>query len=96
MRESAVSVCRALPGAGEESAEVDAADPQLSFHLARYVTDLEFRQHLLGMRSEPARLERLIEYVPGYVSHSRQAERLKEVAAKNGHGAPPPGLTRGS
>jgi hypothetical protein len=60
------------------------------------VTDLDFRQQLLGLRSEPARLERLIDYVPGYVQHSRQSERLKEVAGKNGHGKLPPGLVKGT
>lgn len=96
LRDRALSVCRTLPGAEEEEEPVDANDPQLSFQLARRVTDLEFRQQLLGMRSETARLEKLISYVPGYVQHSRQSERLKEVAAKNGHGAPPPGLAKGA
>lgn len=95
LRERAVLVCRPLRrGAEGEDEEIDADDPQLSFQLARDVADLEFRQQLLHMRSEPARLERLIAYVPGYVQHSRQAERLKEVAARNGHGTLPPGLVR--
>jgi Lon protease-like protein len=96
LRDRALSVCRTLPGLEAEEEEVDASDPQLSFQLARHVTDLEFRQQLLGMRSEPARLEKLIDYVPGYVQHSKQSERLKEVAGQNGHGAPPPGLSKGA
>jgi Lon protease-like protein len=96
LRDRAVTVCSALPGPEGEVSEIDAAEPQLSFQLARLVTDLEFRQQLLGMRSEPARLERLIDYVPGYVQHSKQSERLKEVAGKNGHGKLPPGLVKGS
>jgi len=96
LRDRAVTVCSALPGPEGEVPEIDAAEPQLSFQLARLVTDLEFRQQLLGMRSEPARLERLIDYVPGYVQHSKQSERLKEVAGKNGHGKLPPGLVKGS
>jgi Lon protease-like protein len=95
LRDRAVSVCSALPGPEGEAPEIDAAEPQLSFQLARLVTDLEFRQQLLGMRSEPARLEKLIDYVPGYVQHSKQSERLKEVAGKNGHGKLPPGLVKG-
>jgi len=96
LRDRAVSVCSALPGPEGETPEIDATEPQLSFQLARLVTDLEFRQQLLGMRSETARLEKLIDYVPGYVQHSKQSERLKEVAGKNGHGKLPPGLVKGS
>lgn len=96
LRDRAVSVCQTLPGAQGEDEPIDADDPQLSFQLARHVADLEFRQQLLGMRSEPARLERLIDYVPGYVQHSKQAERLKEVAGMNGHGKMPPGLQKGA
>jgi Lon protease-like protein len=99
LRERAISVCRSLPvrdDAGDTDEAVDDADPQLSFQLARRVTDLEFRQQLLGMRSEPARLERLIDYVPRYIQHSYQAAHLKEVAGKNGHGNLPPGLMKGA
>ena len=96
LRDLAITLCRQLPGADEDSEPVDAASPQLSFHLARRVTDLEFRQQLLGMRSETERLERLVAYVPAYLKHSLQAGRLKEVAGKNGHGQLPPGPVKGA
>ena len=97
LRDLAISLCRQLPGADEDDGEpMDAASPQLSFHLARWVTDLEFRQQLLSMRSETERLERLVSYVPGYLKHSLQAGHLKEVAGKNGHGKLPPGPVRGA
>ena len=93
LRDSAMTICRQLPQLEHETGdEIDPASPQLSFQLAGRVTDPEFRQQLLGMRSEQERLEKLIAYVPGYLKHSQQAERLKEVAGKNGHGKLPPGL----
>lgn len=106
LRERALAACRALPPpdddeddeapAKHEEAEPPPASPQLSFHLARRIADLEFRQTLLGIRSESERLERLIAFVPGYVEHARQAGRLKAVASHNGHGKHPPGLERRS
>jgi len=96
LRRRATFACRRLPSdaSSQEDREMDFDSPQLSFQLARFVTDLEFRQQLLTMRSEPARLERLIEYAPGYVQHREQAERLKHVAGLNGHGKLPPGLVK--
>ena len=98
LRERALSVCRDLPAPEDAEPEesLDSAAPQLSFLLARRVVDLDFRQQLLGMRSEPARLERLIDYAPRYILHSHQAARLKEVAGKNGHGKLPTGLGKGA
>lgn len=98
LRRRAILACQRLrwPDDDPEERQFDLESPQLSFQLARYVADLDFRQQFLVMRSESARLERLIEYVPGYVAHSGQAERLKEVAVKNGHGHLPPGLVKGS
>lgn len=92
LREKAVEICRALPRADPDEDPERPAGPQLSFQLARHITDLEFRQQLLAIRSESERLEKLIGFVPGYVEHARQADRLREVAPKNGHGKHPPGL----
>ncbi len=93
LRDSALAVCRQLPKPEYEvEHEIDPASPQLSFQLAGRVTDPDFLQQLLGMRSEQERLEKLIAYVPGYLKHSQQTERLKEVAGKNGHGKLPPEL----
>lgn len=95
LRDTAVEVCRALPSRDRDEEPARVNDPQLSFQLARSIPDLEFRQQLLGMRSESERLIKLIAFVPGYIEHARQAERLKEVAPKNGHGKHPPGLNGG-
>ncbi len=93
LRDSALALCRQLPQPEHEvELEIDPAGPQLSFQLAGRVSDPEFLQQLLGMRSEQERLEKLIAYVPGYLKHSQQTERLKEVAGKNGHGKLPPEL----
>ena len=42
----------------------DAGDPQLSFRLARPVSDLTFRQILLSTRSEAERLKQIAEFLP--------------------------------
>ena len=87
LREQAAAACRPLI---EEGLDLD--EPQLSYLLARPVTDPLFRQQLLMLRSERERLERLIAYVPGYLAAQKQAEARRETAGKNGHGKLPPGL----
>jgi ATP-dependent protease La (LON) substrate-binding domain len=96
LRRRAVQACEHLPWPSDAGiAQVDVNSPQLSFHLAQHVVDLDFRQKFLAMRSESQRLLRLIEYVPGYVEHAGRSERLKENAPKNGHGKLPPGFVKG-
>jgi Lon protease-like protein len=64
----------------------DAADPQLSFRLARPVTDLSTRQTLLAMRSEAERIRQLAAFLPGYLIRERRVQHVKQVAPRNGHG----------
>jgi Lon protease-like protein len=64
----------------------DAADPQLSFRLARPVTDLGTRQTLLSMRSEADRIRQLASFLPGYLIRERRVQHVKQVAPRNGHG----------
>ena len=64
----------------------EAGDPQLSFRLARPLTDLGTRQALLAMRSEAERMKQLASFFPGYLIRERRVQHLKQVAPRNGHG----------
>ena len=66
-----------------------AGDPRLSFRLAQDVPDLGFRQTLLAMRSEADRMRRIADFLPGYLQRRRKIQRIKNVAASNGHGRKP-------
>jgi Lon protease-like protein len=85
---------RALKGYGElkeffgsETApDPKLEDPQLSFQLAQLVADVEFRQRLLGLRSETERMRQLVEFLPGHLEQQRHAWHVRSVAPWNGHG----------
>jgi Lon protease-like protein len=64
----------------------EIGDPNLSFHLAQLVPDLNFRQLLLNTRSEMERIRQLVEFLPVYLNKARYVAHVKEVAPKNGHG----------
>jgi Lon protease-like protein len=66
-------------------AEPEWDDPQLSFQLAQLVSDLDFRQQLLSLRSESERLKHLATYFPTHVQRFRHTEQLKNAAPRNGH-----------
>ena len=68
-----------------EAAEPELDDPQVSFQLARPVSDLNFRQLLLSTRSESSRMKQLAEFLPSFASRQRQILHAKAVAPKNGH-----------
>jgi Lon protease-like protein len=76
-------------GAAREIAEPDEHDPQLSFHLAQAVPDLNFLAVLLRQRSETGRLRELNEYLAQYIPKQRAIERMKNLAPRNGHGGKP-------
>lgn len=63
----------------------DANRPDLSFVLAQPVNDVEFRQQLLGMRSEAARLEALAQYLPAHVEREKLLRHARRVAPLNGY-----------
>jgi Lon protease-like protein len=58
----------------------------LSFRLAQDVSDLEFRQTLLALRSEAERMRRIADFLPGYLERRKQVQHTKDVAGSNGHG----------
>jgi Lon protease-like protein len=72
--------------------EPELSDPQLSFQLAQVVPDLDFRQMLLGTRSEADRMRRLAEFFTSYSSRQRQIQHARAVAPTNGHAKRPPGV----
>jgi Lon protease-like protein len=71
--------------AGNES-ELDGSAPLLSYRLAGTLPiDLDFKQTLLGIRSEPERLAGLIEFFEAILPKLKKAQRRREKAGGNGH-----------
>jgi len=72
--------------AGAEATGIESDDPQLSFHLAGSVPlDLDFKQNLLGMRSEPQRVTAMVEYYALLVPRLKRTIKVKEKSRGNGH-----------
>lgn len=72
--------------AGAEASGIEEDDPQLSFHLAGSVPlDLDFKQALLGMKSEPQRVTAMIEYYTALVPRLKRTLFVKEKSKGNGH-----------
>jgi Lon protease-like protein len=75
-----------LAVAGAEATGIELDDPQLSFHLAGTVPlDLDFKQNLLGMRSEPQRVAAMVEYYALLVPRLKRTIKVKEKSRGNGH-----------
>jgi Lon protease-like protein len=74
----------AIAGATQD---LSAADPRLlSFHLAGSLPlDLDFKQKLLSLRSEPERLSLLITYLETIIPNLRRTATAREKAGGNGH-----------
>ena len=68
--------------------DLSAADQtQLSFFLAGSLPlDLDFKQKLLGIRSEAQRIQLVAEYLEGIVPKLKRVARTREKAGGNGHG----------
>lgn len=63
-----------------------AQDVQLSYRLAAAIpTDLDFKQTLLGIRSESERVKLLIEYYESVIPKIRQTMEARRKAGRNGH-----------
>lgn len=61
-------------------------EPQLSFVLAGVLPfDLDFKQTLLGIRSEPERVIGLIEYYQAIMPDLRRAVKARRKSGGNGH-----------
>lgn len=74
----------AIAGARQD---LSAADPKLlSFYLAGSLPlDLDFKQRLLSLRSEPERVSLLISYLETIIPNLRRAATAREKAGGNGH-----------
>jgi Lon protease-like protein len=67
--------------------DLSAADPSLlSFYLAGSLPlDLDFKQELLSLRSEPERISLLTTYLEKLIPDIRRAAQAKQKAGGNGH-----------
>jgi Lon protease-like protein len=76
-----------LAGAETKSSfEIDGS--RLSFHLAGSLPlDLDFKQTLLGMKSEVERVQAVIIYFEAILPNLRRAVHVRQRAGGNGHGA---------
>jgi Lon protease-like protein len=77
---------------GSAPEEPDSSDPQLSFHVAQGLPDLDFLNSLLRQRSETARLKQLNRYLTEYIPKRRTIEHVKEIAPTNGFGGKHAGI----
>jgi Lon protease-like protein len=69
-----------------EVSEPEAATPQLSFQLAAPMPlDLDFKQTLLGMRSERERVAAVVAYLRALLPRMRRAVKAQQKAGGNGH-----------
>ncbi len=74
----------AIAGAKQDLSVADAS--LLSFYLAGSLPlDLDFKQRLLALRSEPARLSELIGYFETIIPNLRRAASARQKAGGNGH-----------
>jgi Lon protease-like protein len=74
----------ALANAQQDLPEGD--EPPLSYHLAGSLPlDLDFKQKLLGLRSEAQRIQTVIEYFEGILPNLRRAVVIRKKAGGNGH-----------
>ncbi len=74
----------AIAGARQDLS--DANPTLLSFHLAGSVPlDLDFKQKMLALRSEPERLSLFISYLETIIPNLRRAASAREKAGGNGH-----------
>ncbi|HEU5451502.1 MAG TPA: LON peptidase substrate-binding domain-containing protein [Terriglobales bacterium] len=70
-----------------EGAPPDADSPVLSFELAAALPfALDFKQTLLGLRSEAGRVDALIQYYENVMPEVARAVRARKKAGSNGHG----------
>jgi Lon protease-like protein len=73
-----------LAGAVQDLSDIDKT--VLSFHLAGSLPlDLDFKQRLLAMRSEGARIKAVAEYFASILPNLRRASRARQKAGGNGH-----------
>lgn len=85
--ERAIALFRELLGLANADLEApDAGAPYLSFLLvAPFPLDLDFKQNLLGMRSETQRLTAVVEYYEVLLPQLRRKVKVQQKSKGNGH-----------
>lgn len=64
----------------------ESEDPRLSFNLVGPLPlDLDFKQTLLGMKSEAERMQAVISYFEAILPNLRRTVRVRQKAGGNGH-----------
>ncbi len=85
-QETAVQLHQQLFDTMEQDFELDLTKPLLSFQLVNSLpVDLDFKQSMLEMKSEPERIETLIEYYRVTIPKVEKTVRTREKASGNGH-----------
>jgi Lon protease-like protein len=86
-RERAIELHREILNLAGAVQDLSAADQEnLSFYLAGSLPlDLDFKQKLLGTRSEGERMQALTSYLQNIVPNLRSAARARVKAGGNGH-----------
>lgn len=85
-RERAMELCRQVQSMVGAAMEIDAEAAELSYQIAGALPiDMDFKQALLGIRSEPDRLSGLIDFFETILPKLEKAVRRREKAGGNGH-----------
>jgi ATP-dependent Lon protease len=85
-RQRAVDLYAEIQGSVGSETQVDIEAETLSYQLAGSLPiDLDFKQALLGIRSEIERLQGLIEFFEAILPRLKKAARRREKAGGNGH-----------
>ena len=72
--------------AGSDAEELNANDPELSFHVAgKLPIDLDFKQSLLVMKTETERLQAVIGFFENILPNLRRTLHVRRTAGGNGH-----------
>ena len=71
---------------GDDTETPGPDEPLLSFVLGAISPDLEFRQSLLGMRSEARRIELVAAHLAQLVRRREVEQAMRNTARTNGHG----------
>jgi Lon protease-like protein len=73
--------------AGGEPATINPSESQLSFYLVGSLPlDLDFKQTLLGMKSEKERVQAIVSYFGTILPTLRRTVHVRQKAGGNGHG----------
>jgi len=85
--ERAIALFRELLGLANAELEApEAGAPHMSFLLvAPFPLDLDFKQNLLGMRSEAQRLTAIVEYYEVLLPQMRRKVKVQQKSKGNGH-----------